>query len=646
MLTETPPDLETWTVQDAEARYHVHAWGSRYFYVNEAGHVGVRPLGEQGASVDLYAVVEALRERGVRTPVLVRFQDLLHTRVQRLHEAFRRAIAETGYKGRYQGVFPVKVNQLREVVEEIVEAGQPFGHGLECGSKAELIATLPYLSDPDMPLICNGYKDGDMMRLLLAGQRLGRNVIPVIERFEEFTLMRTLRPDDQTVPAGFGVRVRLSTNGAGLWAESGGEGSKFGLSLAEMLQLVAETEASGNTVAFRLLHFHLGSQLASVHNVRQAAYEGARVYAWLRKRGMPVEYIDVGGGLGVTYEAGNPDVRGGIDYTLGQYAAAIIGAIGEVCDEEGVPHPTVISESGRAVAAYHSVLVVEALDRREKGLPPDASVPVAPHLLFDTLDALGQSIETAQDLGPMPEEIEVLRQQATDLFRAGKLSLEQKASVEHRLWELMRALHRRAETHAPAVASRLEKQVADHYLCDFSVFRSMVDHWAIGQRFPILPIHRLDERPSCRGTLVDLTCDSDGKVADFICPTGSKHSLDLHDIRPSEPYYIGVFLMGAYQDIMGDMHNLFGRVTEAHVYVDDEEESGFYIEQVLDGQSVEDILQLVQYFPNDLVRRMDKIVRGEVRSGRLRPREGVQLLDLYRSAFRYFTYLDNEQEIR
>ncbi len=637
---------DTWTVQDAERLYHMDAWGSHYFCVTDTGHVGVKPQGTNGPAIDLHAVVEALKERGVRLPALVRFQDLLHTRVERLHEAFRRAIADAGYTARYQGVFPVKVNQLREVVEEILEAGRPFDYGLECGSKAELIATLPYLTDEKMLLICNGYKDADMMRLLLAGQRLGRNVIPVIERVEELDLLCSLVPDDQTTPAAFGVRVRLSTNGSGLWAESGGEGSKFGLSLAELLHLVDQVEARTQPLDFRLLHFHLGSQLASVENVRLAAYEAARVYAYLYKRGLPLQYIDAGGGLGVTYEAGNTNARAGIDYTLGQYAAAVVESIGQVCTDEGVPHPIIISESGRAVAAYHSVLVVEALDRREKGLPPSQGFHAAAHPLFDMLDAFEQHIAETDDLSALPAELETLRHETTALFRAAQLGVEQKALAEHRIWELLRAVHARALDVDASTAHSLSRQVADHYLCDFSVFRSMVDHWAIGQRFPIMPLHRLDEYPERRGTLVDLTCDSDGKVADFISTTGAKHALELHDLRPGQPYYIGVFLMGAYQDIMGDMHNLFGRVTEAHVYVDDEEPGDFYIEKVIDGQTVEDILGLVQYFPNDLERRMDKIVRAEVRSGRLRPREGVQLLDLYRGAFRYYTYLDNEQEIR
>ncbi len=645
METAVSPAL-SWSTEVAERFYHLDAWGSHYFHVNAAGHVEVRPEGADGPTIDLYEVVRHLRGTGVKMPLLLRFQDLLHTRVERLHEAFHRAIEEAGYGGRYQGVFPVKVNQLREVVEEILEAGQKFGYGLECGSKAELVATLPFMTNTEMLLVCNGYKDADMMRLLLAGQKLGRNVIPIIERTEEFDLMRGLVPEDQTLPANFGVRVRLSTNGAGLWAESGGEGSKFGLTLSELLEVVAQTESGTRPLTFKLLHFHLGSQLASVDNVRMAVREAGRVYAYLRKRGHDVGYVDVGGGLGVTYDAGNADVPGGINYTLGQYASAIIETLRDVCDEEGVPHPTVVSESGRAIAAYHSVLIVEAIDRREKGLPPPVGLDAAPHPWFDRVDAWGARIPLADDLSGFATQIEDFREEMTQLFRSGQFTLEQKAASEYRLWTLLRKVHNRASKVDAETALALDKQVADHYLCDFSVFHSMVDHWAIGQRFPILPIHRLDEAPTHRGTLQDLTCDSDGKVASFISPTGRKYALELHDVVPSQPYYIGVFLMGAYQDIMGDMHNLFGRVTEAHIYADQDEPDGYYVEKVIDGQTVEDILGLVQYFPNDLERRMEKIVRGEIRGGRLRPREGIQLLDLYRGAFRYYTYLDNEQEIR
>lgn len=645
---------ESWTPADAMDLYHVRRWGMSYFFVNDRGHVAVRPEGPERPAIDLMDVVDELRSEGLQTPFLLRFQDLLHTRVKRLNDAFRRAIEETGYRNVYQGVFPIKVNQLREVVEEILEAGQPFRYGLECGSKAELVATLPYLENEDMLLVCNGYKDAEMMRLLRAGQLLGKNVIPILERPEELGLLREVANGrvagdeaDGPRPAAFGVRVKLATAGAGLWAESGGEGSKFGLSLAEIVQLAQTIRSSRAPLDFRLLHYHLGSQLSSVENVRLAALEAGRVYAWLVKQGFDVRYVDIGGGLGVTYEAGNADVRGGIDYTLGEFATAVVGALKEVCDAEAVPHPVIVSESGRAVAAYHSVLVVEAIGRHEKGAAARDMPRPAPQPLVEAVDALttatsqkgrSETESYADDVA----RINALRTDATDAFRAGRLSLETRAWIEGQLWDAQRALLAEARAHdrIPPELATFERQSADQYLCDFSIFRSMVDHWAIGQRFPIMPIHRLNKRPEHRGVLVDLTCDSDGKVSSFIAPDGRKHALELHDLRPGQPYFLGVFLMGAYQDIMGDMHNLFGRVAEAHIYLDEAEDDNFYVEQILPGQNVEEILASVQYFPYDLVRRMDKLVRREVKRGRIRAKEGVQLLGMYRSVFNAYTYVD------
>lgn len=664
------PDVASvpFTPADADRLYHVSKWGMHYFGITDDGHVSVHPMGKDGPELDLYAIAEELRAEGVQTPFLIRFQDLLHTRVARLNEAFARAIADAGYRNVYQGVFPVKVNQLREVVEEVLEAGQPYKYGLECGSKAELVATLPYLESDEMLLVCNGYKDAEMMRLLRAGQLLGKNVIPILERPEELAMLREVAKGDldgdepdAPQPAAFGVRVRLATQGAGLWSESGGEGSKFGLSFADLVALVAELRARPEPLDFRLLHYHLGSQLASAANVRLAALEAGRVYAWLHKQGLGVRYIDIGGGLGVTYDAGNAEVRGGIDYTLGEFTAAVVGAIMEACDAEGVPHPILVSESGRAVAAYHSMLVVEVVARRAKG----QAEPIVSGIAHPFLDALASAEgdldalaapsgdgapppgtasidDTALLLDGFGARLDALREDAATAFRTGEMPLVVKAEAETRLWALQRRLRDTAARMAVLTPSMvaLDKALADHYLCDFSVFRSMVDHWALGQRFPIVPIHRLNEAPPHRGTLVDLTCDSDGKVASFISPAGDKHALELHDVHPGQPYLLGVFLMGAYQDIMGDMHNLFGRVTEAHVYADADEPGGYYVEQVMPGQSVEDILALVQYFPYDLVRRMDKLVRREVRHGRLRPKEGVSLLGLYRRAFSSYTYVD------
>lgn len=642
-----------WSSEQAEATYFVDRWGDDYFSINDLGHVAVHPIRGSLISIDLFEIVEQLKERGVAFPVLLRFQDLLKSRVEHLNEAFNSAIDRFEFEGTYQGVYPVKVNQLREVVEEIVDAGTPFDYGLECGSKSELVATLPYLASRDMMLLCNGCKDDLMYRLILAVQRLGRNVLPIVERADEVDLLDAAARRSETI-ARYGVRVRLTTSGAGLWSESGGENSKFGLSLAELVALIEREESGDLRGRLRLLHFHLGSQIADIENVKQAVEEAARIYAWLRRRGLDVPYFDIGGGLGISYEAGNPDALGMINYTLGEYADVVVASVKRICDDEGVSHPTIVSESGRAVTAHHSVLVVEVLSNRRKNPPP----PVRPspeahaalHRMYEIYETLGR--DGSRSLGPETATLMAaagaLRDDLANSFRSGRVGVSEKALFEQTYWATCLAAYQaigdRRGSALPEPLKNLDRQLSDHYLCNFSIFRSMVDHWAIGQRFPIMPIHRLDEPPTRRGVLVDLTCDSDGKVTTFVSPAGDKRYLELHDLRPGEPYYLGLFLMGAYQDIMGDMHNLFGRVTEAHVYLDEAEPGNFYLEELLHGATVEEQLALVQYHPNDLDRRMGDLIRQAVVDGRLRRKEGVKLLNQYRQAFRDLTYLTTDIE--
>ena len=637
-----------WSASRSEELYHVHEWGDEYFSVNDAGHVVVRPVRGSDISIDLHQVVEQLKERGVTFPALIRFQDLLKSRVDHLNEAFRRVIAESGYEGAYHGVYPIKVNQLREVVEEILASGAPYDYGLECGSKSELVATLPYLEAHDTLLICNGCKDQAMYRLMLAGQRLRRRVLPVIERADEIDML-LVEARRAEITADIGVRVRLTTRGAGLWSESGGENSKFGLSLTELIELIERQEAKELPFNIELLHFHLGSQIADLENVQKAVDEAARIYAWMRKRGRAVTYLDVGGGLGVSYEAGNPNALGMINYSLDEYARTIVERIRHICDEEGVPHPVIVSESGRAVTAHHSVLIIEAISSRRKDLPqsvppPDRANRVleSAYEIYSGLMSDGQEHDV-EALDTILHRARHLRSDMVTWFRSGRLDVEAKASFERTYWAICVVIARRLRRVDGSDLTRplaeLERQLTDHYLCNFSIFRSMVDYWAIGQRFPIMPIHRLDEVPQRRGILVDLTCDSDGKVNTFVSPEGDKRYLELHEMRPGEPYYLGAFLMGAYQDIMGDMHNLFGRVTEAHVYADEEEPGNFYIEEMLRGATIEEQLALVQYYPNDLERRMGDLIQREVKGGRLRPKEGVKLLNQYRQMFQQYTYL-------
>ena len=643
------PILEKeWSAERSEELYFVRLWGDRYFSVNDAGHVVVQPIRGSDLSIDLYEVVDQLKERGVSFPALIRFQDLLKSRVEHLNEAFRAAITETGFEGEYHGVYPVKVNQLREVVEEILVSGEPYSYGLECGSKSELVATLPYLASHETLLICNGCKDHVMYRLMLAGQRLGQNVIPVIERADEADLLlQEARHAELT--AAYGVRIRLTTRGAGLWSESGGENSKFGLSLTELIELLERQERESLPIRPHLLHFHLGSQIADLESVQRAVEEATRIYTWMRRRGHDVRYLDVGGGLGVSYEAGNRDALGMINYSLDDYAWTIVESIKRICDAEGAPHPVIVSESGRAVTAHHSVLIVEALSCRRKDLPQSVDEPDDPTEVLTNIFGIYRELNEGDTSPGIPaidsiyNRSDELRQEMVDLFRAGKIDVEQKAEFERTFWAvcvLIDGLLRECSSpeRTPSL-TELERKLADHYLCNFSVFRSMVDHWAIGQRFPIMPIHRLDEVPRRRGILVDLTCDSDGKVATFVSPSGDKRYLELHDIQSNVPYYLGLFLMGAYQDIMGDMHNLFGRVTEAHVYADGDEPGNFYLEEMLPGATVEEQLALVQYHPNDLERRMGDLIQQAVKGGRLRPKEGVKLLNHYRQVFRNATYL-------
>ena len=643
---------EVWTVEDSENLYRVKLWGESYFYVNEDGHLSVRPILGDPIGIDVFRIVQDLKQQRIQFPLLIRFQDLLRSRVTELNMAFRRAIEEAEYKNAYTGVYPIKVNQLHEVVQEILEAGRPFDFGLECGSKAELVAALPHLEDDRTLLICNGYKDWTMMRLLLIGQLLGKNIIPILEKYSELRLMLPLA-GELGVPPRFGVRVKISVTGSGKWAASGGDASKFGITISELVRMLDEKTTSGVPEGLKLLHFHLGSQILDIQNLKQAVKEIGRIYATLRKRGLEIEYLNVGGGLGVNYEAGEVTSPHGINYTLQEYANAIVYTVKEVCDAEGVPHPKLVSESGRAVTAHHSVLIVEVLaaHRRETAdqvpSPQQVDNPVVndlAKLLASVGDKRRKSLpvllETFHDAAEKRQEVGLL-------FELGYLTLDQKSIAEKLYWsiciEINRMLmQRKNQEQLPKDLVAMREQLTDQYLCDFSVFQSIQDYWAIGQVFPIMPLHRLNEQPSRLATLVDLTCDSDGKVDRFIAPAGTKNALEVHQINDGDTYYLGIFLVGAYQDILGDIHNLFGRVTEVHVYADAEEPDNYFVEKVIKGTTVQEILAVVQYFPNDLQRRMEQLIQQKVKEGLIRPKVGVQLLDQYSKAFHEYTYLSSE----
>src|SRR5712671_298717 len=645
---------ETWTVQDSEELYRVKLWGESYFCVNAEGHLEVRPIIGDPIGIDLFKVVMDLKQQRIEFPLLIRFQDLLRSRVTEINTAFRKAIEESGYQNAYISVYPIKVNQLHEVVQEILEAGRPFGFGLECGSKAELVAALPHLEDDRTLLICNGYKDSIMIRLLLIGQQLGKNVIPILEKYAELRPLMLQAKELGIIPK-FGVRVKVSATGSGKWAASGGDSSKFGISITELVRLLDDVNTYGIADGFKLLHFHLGSQILDVQNLKQAVKEIARVYATLRRRGLDIQYVNVGGGLGVNYEAGEVTSPHGINYTLEEYVNAVVYSVKEICDAEKVPHPILVSESGRALTAHHSVLIVEAIAANVRDVTEDTTVPEsASHQLVNDLSRLlGSVTEKSTRRKSVPFLLEVFhdvaekRQEASLLFELGYLTLEQKAIAERLYWAtcgtINKMVQKRSREALPKDLLAMQEQLIDQYLCDFSVFQSILDYWAIGQVFPIMPIQRLDEQPGRLATLVDLTCDSDGKVDRFISPTGTKNALELHRLNEGEPYYLGFFLMGAYQDILGDIHNLFGRVTEVHVYADAEEPDNYFVEKVIKGTTVQEILAVVQYFPNDLQRRMEQIIQQKVKEGLIRPKIGVQLLDQYSKAFHEYTYISPDE---
>ncbi len=643
-----------WTIEDACQVYNIDKWGSPYYRINERGHVAIRPLFDADTEIDLFDVVQEIGRRGIQLPCLIRFQDLLRRRVIELNETFRRAIEEFDYKNVYQGVYPIKVNQLHEVVLEILEAGEPYNFGLECGSKAELFAALPHLERDNMLLICNGYKDTTMIRAMLMGRQLGKNVVPILEKYKEFDDLLA-EADSMGVDPAFGVRIRLATAGSGRWAESGGDVSKFGISIPEVLKLIDVLRKRNQTDAFQLVHFHIGSQIQDIMTLKQAVKEITRVYAKLYKMGLPIRYIDVGGGLGINYDTPEAGLEQSINYTLQEYVNGVVYTIKEICDIEEVPHPTIVSESGRALTAHHSMLIVGVLSTTRKNIPDELPVvgeqdePVVREL-HDALTMLEEILLNAASRGEGQRKARFLevyhdavekRREADLLFSLGYLSLIDKGKTEQLYWAIMQRLYKAMIQldHAalPNDLYNVEEQLVDQYLCDFSVFQSMLDHWAIDQLFPVMPLHRLNEEPTRRGTLVDITCDSDGKVDQFIGADGERRFLELHPVN-SENYYLGVFLTGAYQDILGDMHNLFGRVNEVHVYADEEEPEDFYIEKYIPGTTVTEALSLVQYFPSDLKKRMDLMIREKVRSKQMRPTQGVAALERYSQGLEEYTY--------
>jgi arginine decarboxylase len=636
-----------WTVQHARSLYGIEGWGARYFDINDAGNVVVRPLQDAGATVELMDIVEEARGRGLKFPLLIRFQDILRHRVEALNNAFRQSIAEFGYQGRYRGVFPIKVNQLREVVEEILDAGKPFAFGLEVGSKPELYAGLALQSEPGDLIICNGYKDAVFIRMALMGIKLGKQVIMVVEKLEELKQIIAVSKQLGVEPL-IGIRARLLSKGAGKWAESGGENAKFGLSTVELLAATQLLRHEGLGHCFKLLHFHIGSQVPDILTVKRAVQEAARFYAKLRKMGFPIEYLDVGGGLGVDYDGSRSAFDSSTNYTLQEYTNDVVYYLGQVCNAEQVPHPDIVSESGRALVAHHSVLIVEVFGSIAK-IRPDVPFVFSDneHPIVRELLEIQKNLARLNKLEAYHDALE-RRDDAHTMFTLGLLELTDKAKIESLYWEIAQQVVEsfRGRAHIPEEIRALEDSLGDQYLCNFSVFQSLLDHWALGQLFPIMPISRLLERPAREATLVDITCDSDGQINKFIDLRDVRDTLPLHALNNghgNEPYYLGFFLMGAYQDIMGDLHNLFGRVNEVHVFLDPDEPAGYYIEEIIEGNTIIQSLAAVQYDEHELKRQMKAQIDQAIKQDRLKPNEGMRLLDDYERGLREYTYLNIER---
>ncbi len=629
-----------WDIDAAISTYNVEGWGTGYFSVNSAGNVVAKPLKEAGGSIDLLEVVNEARARGLGFPLVIRFQDLLRHRVETVNRSFHAAIQEYNYRNEYRGVFPIKVNQLREVIEEIVEAGAQFHFGLEAGSKPELVAALAMHQDPESLIICNGYKDRDFIRTAMLGRKLGKAVIVVVEKLEE--LEQTLRVAKEAgVEPMIGIRVRLHSKGAGKWTTSGGENAKFGLSTTNLVAASEMLKRAGLAHCLKLVHFHVGSQVPDISTIKRAVREAARYYAKLSKMGHSLGYLDVGGGLGVDYDGSRTSFDSSTNYSLQEYCNDVVYNIGEVCDSEGVEHPAIVSEGGRAIVAHHSVLVVESFGAIEKDVQarPIEATENDPKPLRDMLE-VKQKLKRTNRTETL-HDAQQLKDEAQQMFSLGLLDLESKAKIESAYWQLAEqivALHRGLK-YVPEEVKELETSLSDQYICNFSVFQSLLDHWALGQLFPIMPIHRLTSPPDRNGTLVDITCDSDGKINKFTDLQDVKDTLPLHRIEPGEIYYLGVFLVGAYQDIMGDLHNLFGRVTEVHVFLDEDEESGWYIEEVIEGSTIGQVLALTQWDKIELMRLVKRQVDAAIKSDRLKPNDAMKLLNDYERGLQGYTYL-------
>ncbi len=629
--------MRKWRIDDSSELYNINGWGLKYFSINEKGHVAVTPR-EGYASVDLKEVMDELQVRDVTAPVLLRFPDILDNRIEKISKCFRQAAEEYGYSAKNFIIYAIKVNP---VVEEIVSHGKKFNIGLEAGSKPELHAVLATNIDDNALIICNGYKDVEFIELALLAQKMGRHIFIVVEKIHELVLIASVAKRLKIQP-NVGIRIKLSSTGSGKWEESGGDQSKFGLNSSELLEALDILEKNKMTDCLKLIHFHIGSQVTKIRRIKNALREATQFYAQLSRLGYNIDFVDIGGGLGVDYDGTRSSAsESSMNYSIQEYANDAVSALVEVCKKNGLNQPNIITESGRSLAAHHSVLVFEVLETTS--LPSwKESQEIGPddHELARELYDIWDRLDHPRLFESWHDALQI-REEALDLFSLGMLDLRTRAQIEKLFWSIAREVGELASTlkHAPEELRKIARMLPDKYFCNFSLFQSLPDLWAIDQLFPIMPIQRLDEKPSRNCTIQDITCDSDGKIANFISPHGTVSSLPVHPVKDGEHYYIGVFLAGAYQEILGDLHNLFGDTNAVHISV---HRDRYEIDRVIDGETVADVLDYVAYNPKKLVRNVETWVSMSMRAGKITPEEGREFLSNYRSGLYGYTYLDKE----
>lgn len=645
-LTDKTP--EQWNITDSKKLFLIPKWGEGYFDINDKGNLCVRPskTHTKAPVIDIKEVMDEVKVRGIELPVVIRFQDILRSRVVEINKLFKEIILEASYRGDYFGVYPIKVNQMREVVEEIVDAGKPFDYGLEAGSKPELMAVLSMPLEDKCLTVLNGYKDEDYLRLALLGIKMGRQMVIVIEKFSEITTLLKLSEEMKVQPI-IGFRAKLASKGAGKWAASSGDKAKFGLTIPEIVQAIELLKKENKHEWVKLFHFHIGSQIPDIKTLKDALTEGARIYCKMVKMGIPLTYFDVGGGAGVNYlgsTSSHSDIS--INYSLKDYVSDVVYIMKQICDLEGVDHPHLVTESGRSVTAFHSCIITNVFGSiKQLDCIQNTDKKTGEHIIVSNIRDLCNELN-AGNIVEIYNDALIKKDEAISAFKLGVLDLEERGKVEtlfHSIIKKIIDLEKDTEEKSVDIDS-LQNHFASQYLCNFSVFQSAPDTWGIGQILPIVPISRLNEKPTVKASLADITCDSDGKIDQFLSMGGIKktsyfHSLGNTNDHSDSEYHVGIFLTGAYQDIMGDMHNLFGRLNEVHVYFDDEDPTDFYIEEFLPGNSAQQVLETLQYSPQQMAKNVKQVIDMQVKRGKLRPREGVELCDYYEKCLRGYTYL-------